>query len=226
MKKSTILLAAIASLTIVSWSLDAQLDTAPVAQTESHVDSIGLDFSTEDSFNFESEEFQKMLEQLQTHIEEMKRKMPEEEVAAFDAMENEMKALGEKLSKLKTELAEYEHQKSSYKKEVLELREQLAGLEKDKADLTAVIEKLSQKSDQSDAVDLQESGLEIPAEDELAHKHEVLAEVDSKINEAKQQLEEKRAAKREVKAREGDINRKSKRIYSDLFDGFYQFEFR
>jgi DNA repair exonuclease SbcCD ATPase subunit len=153
-------------------------------ETSTH--SIGLDFSSEDTLDFDSEEFQTLLKQLQTHIEGLKANMSDDEQQALSAMEADMKALGDKLNTLRTEAAEFAHTKATYKKEVQDLRAQLAHMEEEKQALHATIEKLEQ---------------EAADEDELAHTHEQQVAIDASIAQATEELELKRTEKRGVKAK-------------------------
>jgi|GEM_PF-5087538 len=153
-------------------------------------ESIGLDLSSEDApIDFDSNEFQMMLKQLQAHIEGLKANMPEDEQKAFSDMEAEMKLLGDKLNTLKAEAAEFAHKKAAHKAEVQTLRQQLAQLEQDKAELTATIARLTDEA------------AEAAASDELLQKQDELAHMDATIEETTQALESKRSEKRAVKSK-------------------------
>jgi len=162
------------------------LDTDTKLANES-AQSIGLDLSSEDAaIDFDSDEFQMMLKQLQAHIEGLKANMPEEEQKAFSDMEAEMKLLGDKLNTLKAEAAEFAHKKAAHKAEVQALRQQLTQLEQDKAELAATVARLTD---------------EAAASDELAQKQDELAHMDATIEETTQALESKRSEKRAVKSK-------------------------
>jgi predicted nuclease with TOPRIM domain len=149
--------------------------------------SIGLDLSSEEApLDFDSDEFQMMLKQLQAHIEGLKANMPEEEQKAFSDMEAEMKLLGDKLNTLKAEAAEFAHKKAAHKAEVQALRQQLTQLEHDKAELATTVARLTD---------------EAAASDELMQKQDELAHMDATIEETTQELESKRAEKRAVKSK-------------------------
>jgi chromosome segregation ATPase len=200
MKRVHVLIAGAFSLALSSWNLygGAVMPAMKAMALEQAVDgsaseeeavdgsvsTVGLDFSSDDTFDFESDEFQALLKQLQAHIEGLKAQMPEDQQHAFAEMEMEMKTLGDKLNTLRAEAAEFAHKKAAHKQEVQELRAQLAQLEQDKAELTATVARLE---------------AEAMSDDELAQKQAELAQMDATITETANVLALKRAEKREVK---------------------------
>lgn len=156
---------------------------------------VGLDFSSEEEFDFNSEEFQQMLVQLQEQMEQMKSQMTPEMRASIARMEDEMKELGNRLNTLRGELAELEVLKEEQKAAVQELREKLGAQEMDRDELVAKIEQLTFMVSELAADDAEQH------QDELNKQREDLAVIDAEIATLTQMLEERRALKRETKTK-------------------------
>jgi len=179
MKKVYLLVFGAAALSLAA-PLFSATAVQPMADTSSEQ-------AADEAVNFDDAEFEKMIQKLQAHMEGVKAKMSPEKKARLDAIEGEMKTLGESLNNLQSEFADAEQEKITQKDEVKELRNRITNLEQDRDQLAATIAVLEQdvSSDQA----------------ELALKKEELAKVEAEIAELKASLEEKREAKRQTKAK-------------------------
>jgi len=171
---------------------DDQGDTAANMGGDASFDAMDQDLK---DFNFDSDEFEKMLKQLQEHMETVKANMPPDVRESIDRLENEMKELGTKLETLRSELAEFEALKAQQKEEVVQLRERLETMKKERDELVGKVAALTQE------VQTLSGGEADERTSELAQKQQELEKMDADIASTHQSLEAKRQEKRETKAK-------------------------
>jgi len=143
------------------------VETETVESKDSLVDQIG----------FPNDKMQAILKQLEEQMSKEREKMSPEKQEELDRLENEAKELGLKLNTLHAELEDFNATKVVQKSEVTELKEKIAALEAERAQLGDAV------ADESEDVATNRTNL------------------DTEIASLKESLEVKRAAKKETKTK-------------------------
>ena len=141
--------------------------------------------------DFESDEFQKMIQQLESQVTRMKEGLSPEKRQMLEEMEKTTAELQEKMGTLSDGIERLANEKAEHKARVKELREQKGRLETDRAKLLKVVEELSDVASRE--------GEDAVNEDEHTEKKAELAEVESQLKETSTELDQVRSVKRTVK---------------------------
>ena len=134
-------------------------------------------------FDFDSEEFQNLIRQMETQMKSIEENLPPEKKEALEAMKKRTQELSEKLDAVDQDVNRYTSEKADLKTQVKELRARNAELQEDKKKLIGAIDVLSDD-----------------ATGERAEKQGELEELDEQLADNEKELELKREEKRGIKA--------------------------